>query len=159
MGEECRWQTTGRVQSSLLVIVTHLLSEEDYSGVMREVVRIISARAAERRERRNYERKHRHFCNEPRRPATLTEEQKARLAALAERPDSESTSATYHRSLMPSSTRQCPFARYWNVVVPTGSRSNPKSWPGSGLKRTIRNPASTKSCAGRCLPRFIPQSL
>ena len=61
VGQEHRWQTTGHVQSLLLIVVTHLLWEEDYNGSRREVVRIISARAADRKERRNHEQKRSQF--------------------------------------------------------------------------------------------------
>ena len=52
VGTERRWQTTGLVQASLLVVVIHLLREEDDNQAAREVVRIVSARAADRKERR-----------------------------------------------------------------------------------------------------------
>jgi uncharacterized protein len=51
-GGEQRWQTIGMVHGCLLVIVAHTLRLEDEGA---EVVRIISARRAERQERRRYE--------------------------------------------------------------------------------------------------------
>ena len=50
-GEE-RWQTFGTVRGVLLVMVAHTLHEEDEAET---VVRIISARRADRKERRFYE--------------------------------------------------------------------------------------------------------
>ncbi len=49
---ESRWQTFGRVRGILLVRVAHTLQEEDQAET---VIRIISARRADRRERRFYE--------------------------------------------------------------------------------------------------------
>lgn len=49
-GGEYRWQTVGMVEGSLLLLVAHVDREEDGEPV----VRIISARAATRRERRRY---------------------------------------------------------------------------------------------------------
>jgi uncharacterized DUF497 family protein len=50
-GEE-RWQTFGMVRGLLLVMVAHTLGEADKTET---VVRIISARRADRKERRFYE--------------------------------------------------------------------------------------------------------
>lgn len=50
-GEE-RWQTIGMVGNSILVLVAHTLRVED--GTI-EVFRLISARRANRKERRRYE--------------------------------------------------------------------------------------------------------
>lgn len=50
-GEE-RWQTFGLVHGVLLVMVAHTVHEEDQEET---VVRIISARRADRKERRFYE--------------------------------------------------------------------------------------------------------
>ena len=50
-GEE-RWQTFGLVDALLLVMVAHTIREEDQAET---VVRIISARRADRKERRFYE--------------------------------------------------------------------------------------------------------
>ena len=50
-GWEARWQTIGMVGGCLLLIVAHTVRGEQ--GV--EVIRIISARRAERKERRRYE--------------------------------------------------------------------------------------------------------
>ena len=54
-GEE-RWQTLGFVEGHILLLVAHTFREEtvDESAVV-EVVRIISARKADRNERRRYE--------------------------------------------------------------------------------------------------------
>ena len=49
-GEE-RWHAIGMVEGCLVLTVAHTLQEEDGS----EVIRIISARSATRRERRRYE--------------------------------------------------------------------------------------------------------
>ena len=50
-GEE-RWQTFGMVRGVLLVMVAHTVREKDQAET---VVRIISARRADRKERRFYE--------------------------------------------------------------------------------------------------------
>ena len=52
---EQRWQTFGKVGNTLLVMVAHAVQEEDTRGTTREVIRIISARYASRREQRLYE--------------------------------------------------------------------------------------------------------
>lgn len=49
-GEE-RWQTLGRVGDVLILLVAHTIREDD--GI--EIIRIISARKAERHERTHYE--------------------------------------------------------------------------------------------------------
>lgn len=51
---ERRWRTIGRVEGFLLLVVAHTV-EEDSDGETEEVIRIISARRADRRERRRYE--------------------------------------------------------------------------------------------------------
>ncbi len=51
---EQRWQTIGLVQSVLLLLVAHTYTEIDG----REAVRIISARKADKTERRIYEQGH-----------------------------------------------------------------------------------------------------
>ena len=53
-GEE-RWQACGEVEGLALLIVAHTVWEEDEDGNEIEVVRIISARRAEPKERRRYE--------------------------------------------------------------------------------------------------------
>ncbi len=53
-GEE-RWQAIGTVGDLLLVAVAHTATEEGEDGANVEVVRIISARPATRKERRRYE--------------------------------------------------------------------------------------------------------
>jgi uncharacterized protein len=53
-GEE-RWQTTGMVEGTVLLLVAHTVREEDESGQSIEIIRIVSARTADRKERRRYE--------------------------------------------------------------------------------------------------------
>jgi uncharacterized DUF497 family protein len=48
---EVRWQAIGMAGESALLLVAHVVSEGDN----REVIRIISARKADRKERRRYE--------------------------------------------------------------------------------------------------------
>jgi uncharacterized DUF497 family protein len=52
--DEERWQTIGRVQNVLLLLVAHTVEDEDD----REIVRIISARKVTALERRVYESSH-----------------------------------------------------------------------------------------------------
>ena len=52
---EARWQTLGMVEGRVLLLVAHTYRDEDEDGEAIEVIRIISARAADRRERRRYE--------------------------------------------------------------------------------------------------------
>jgi len=52
---EQRWQTFGMVGSHVLIMVAHTAWEEDQSGQTVEVIRIISAREANRKERKRYE--------------------------------------------------------------------------------------------------------
>ncbi|WP_394804733.1 BrnT family toxin [Sphingobium yanoikuyae] len=54
-GGEQRWQTLGLVEGHLLLLVAHTVSEEDGDGEYVEVIHIISARRADRKERRRYE--------------------------------------------------------------------------------------------------------
>jgi uncharacterized DUF497 family protein len=54
-GEE-RWQACGEVEGLSLLIVAHMIREEIEDRNEIEVVRIISARRAEPRERRRYEK-------------------------------------------------------------------------------------------------------
>jgi uncharacterized DUF497 family protein len=56
---EQRWQTFGKVGNRLLVIVAHTVREEDEHDVTIEVIRIISARYASRKEQRLYEHENR----------------------------------------------------------------------------------------------------
>ena len=53
-GGEARWQTLGLVEGLLLLTVAHTCEERD-DGTSVEVIRIISARPATRKERRRYE--------------------------------------------------------------------------------------------------------
>jgi len=50
-GGEWRWQTLGMVEGVVLLLAAHTVRDEDDI----EVIRIISARRAERQERRRYE--------------------------------------------------------------------------------------------------------
>ena len=52
---EIRWQTIGSIDNVVLVLVAHTLTEEVEHGELVEVIRVISARRATRRERRQYE--------------------------------------------------------------------------------------------------------
>jgi uncharacterized protein len=52
---EPRWQTLGMVEDLVLVAVAHTVKEEPDQGEPVEVIRIISARQATRKERRRYE--------------------------------------------------------------------------------------------------------
>lgn len=54
-GEE-RWQAYGKVEGLFLLVVAHTIREELENGNEVEVVRIISARRAEPKERRRYEK-------------------------------------------------------------------------------------------------------
>jgi uncharacterized protein len=51
-GGEQRWRTTGLVDGLLVVVVAHTLSEDDDGS---ELIRLISARRADAKERRSYE--------------------------------------------------------------------------------------------------------
>jgi uncharacterized protein len=52
---ERRWQTFGLTAGFALLVVAHTTTEYDEFGQVVEVVRIISARRADRKERRRYE--------------------------------------------------------------------------------------------------------
>jgi uncharacterized DUF497 family protein len=52
---EQRWRTYGEVEGWLLMMVAHTFREEDMRGATIEVIRIISARPATRKERQRYE--------------------------------------------------------------------------------------------------------
>jgi uncharacterized DUF497 family protein len=54
-GGELRWQTLGLVEDLLLLTVAHTVREERDDGTWVDVIRIISARPATRKERRRYE--------------------------------------------------------------------------------------------------------
>jgi uncharacterized DUF497 family protein len=54
-GGELRWQTFGLVENLLLLTVAHTVREERDDGMPVDVIRIISARPATRKERRRYE--------------------------------------------------------------------------------------------------------
>jgi uncharacterized DUF497 family protein len=52
-GGEYRWQTLGMVDGVVLLLVAHTLQEAEDGG---ELIRIISARRADPKEKRNYEK-------------------------------------------------------------------------------------------------------
>ncbi len=52
-GGEHRWQTVGVVGGQLLLLVAHTVTHDDDA----EVIRIISARRADKKERKRYEQK------------------------------------------------------------------------------------------------------
>ena len=52
---EERWQTIGIVHGITLLIVAHTITEEDEDGQLSETIRIISARKADKSERKRYE--------------------------------------------------------------------------------------------------------
>ena len=51
-GGELRWQTLGRIEGHLVLLVAHTVGETEDDT---EVIRIISARRADRKERQRYE--------------------------------------------------------------------------------------------------------
>ncbi len=54
-GGEQRWQTFGLSAGFVLLVVAHTTTEEDAEGHIVEVIRIISARRANRKEKQRYE--------------------------------------------------------------------------------------------------------
>ena len=54
-GGEQRWQTVGSAYGITLLLVAHTITEESPEGLFIEVVRLISARKADKSERRRYE--------------------------------------------------------------------------------------------------------
>jgi len=54
-GGEQRWQALGSVDGFAVLLVAHTTYEEDEAGEAVEVIRIISARKADPKERRRYE--------------------------------------------------------------------------------------------------------
>src|SRR3546814_19280304 len=56
---EQRWQTLGLVEVHLLQLVAHTVAEDDDDGEYVEIIHIISARKADRKERRRYEEERR----------------------------------------------------------------------------------------------------
>ena len=56
---EQRWRTYGEVDGSLLMMVAHTVREEDANGATIEIIRIISARYASRKEQKIYEHENR----------------------------------------------------------------------------------------------------
>lgn len=55
-GGEYRWQTIGMVQGQLVLLVAHTVEDEDFAEGTVAEVRIISARKATKKERKDYER-------------------------------------------------------------------------------------------------------
>ena len=53
---EQRWQTIGMVEGHLLLLIAHIVWEDEENGLPVEVIRIISARRATGKERKRYER-------------------------------------------------------------------------------------------------------
>ena len=58
-GGEYRWRTLGLAEGRVLLLVVHTVREQAADGDIVEVIRIISARAADRKERHRYEQKSR----------------------------------------------------------------------------------------------------
>lgn len=58
-GGEQRWQSLGLVEGHLLLLVAHTVFEETENNEPVETIRIISARRADRKERRRYEEERR----------------------------------------------------------------------------------------------------
>jgi len=56
---ELRWRTLGVVEGYLLLLVAHTTRDEMEAGKSVEIIRIISARAADKKERGRYEEKSR----------------------------------------------------------------------------------------------------
>jgi uncharacterized DUF497 family protein len=56
---ELRWRTLGVVEGYLLVLIAHTTREATEDGQPVEIIRIISARAADRKERQRYEQESR----------------------------------------------------------------------------------------------------
>lgn len=54
-GGEERWQTIGVVEDYLLLLVAHTTREEEEDGQLTEIIRIVSARTADPKERQRYE--------------------------------------------------------------------------------------------------------
>lgn len=54
-GAEQRWRTYGQVEGLVLLMVAHTVAEVDLRGDRLEMIRLISARRATRRERQFYE--------------------------------------------------------------------------------------------------------
>lgn len=53
-GEE-RWQAIGSIENFLVVLVVHTVREENEHGIPVEIIRIISGREADKKERKRYE--------------------------------------------------------------------------------------------------------
>ena len=87
---EERWQTLGMVCSCLLLLlVAHTTIETDVEGDTVEIVRIISARKADAKEREDMKRKIQPKIWRIAYSPPLTEEQKAQIASLSALPDEQ----------------------------------------------------------------------
>ncbi|GAB6843450.1 hypothetical protein HNR00_000974 [Methylorubrum rhodinum] len=60
-GGELRWKAVGSMGDFTVIVVVHTVRERNEDGSEIEIVRIISARRADRTERRRYERETREF--------------------------------------------------------------------------------------------------
>ena len=85
-GLEQRWQALGMVCGYLVLLVAHTVGEDDDSI---EIIRIILARAADRKERNTMKTKIVKREIDLQNLPPLTDEQRARLSLLAKMPDSE----------------------------------------------------------------------
>ena len=52
---EQRWRTLGMLEGHLLLMVAHTVFDDEDDGQAVEIIRIVSARTADRRERQRYE--------------------------------------------------------------------------------------------------------
>jgi uncharacterized DUF497 family protein len=86
-GGELRWQTLGLVEDLLLLTVAHTVREERDEGKSVDVIRIISARRATRTRGDGMKTKMVSYTLDKLPP--LTKARRAKLKALATRPDSE----------------------------------------------------------------------
>lgn len=58
-GGEYRWQAMGSIGGFAVLVVAHTIYDEDEDGRLIDVIRIISARKADMKERRRYEEEQR----------------------------------------------------------------------------------------------------
>lgn len=56
---EQRWQTVGMVGEHVLILVAHLIRDVEEDGQPVEIIHLVSARRADRTERRRYEQENR----------------------------------------------------------------------------------------------------
>lgn len=59
-GHELRWQTLGMVEGHLVLLVAHTVRDDEHGNESVEIIRILSARAADRKERQRYAQETRH---------------------------------------------------------------------------------------------------